>query len=41
MILECCSKYVDDSGNVSDLDEESRKKFLKVIDSYSRQAIRA
>ena len=40
MVLMCCTKYVDESGNVRDLDDESRKMAFKIINSNARQAKR-
>ena len=40
MILECCSKYVDETGNVANLDDNTREKVKEIIKKYAENALR-
>ena len=40
MILKCCSKYVNDQGNVVELDDNVRELVKQIIDRYAKLALR-
>ena len=40
MVVACCNKYVDESGNVTNLDDNTREKVKQIITTYAKNALR-